>query len=115
MSELLYQRIPKTIRRAPMLCGVELETKETGEIVLPETEPNFNRVKFVDVLKVDQENRPVWWMDGGINWVHFEASSKSEAIELMKLLTDQEFSQDCDYSTSGIYVEDGYATFRLHR
>jgi len=117
---MMYERIPKTIRHTCLLLGKELESRkdERGWItyVLPEGEPNFNRVREVAVLKEDEEHRPVWWMEGGINWIHFGAITKADALDLYEQLTGKRLDPNCTYDCTGVYVDQcGTAGFRLHR
>lgn len=115
-----YENIPETIRHTCLLLGKELEAKNPQgpwkEYILPAGEPNFNRVRQVAVLKEDAEHRPVWWMEGGINWIHFGASTKADALDLYEQLTGKRLDPDCTYSCTGVYEDEcGTAGFRLHR
>ena len=100
----------ESLRSAPMLLGRELEVKG-GKIILPPTEPNFNRVKFVDVLKEDNNGNPIWWCDHGINWDHFYATTMENAIELYKCLT----GNLPDTYSGGILERECCFSFRLHK
>lgn len=75
----------RTIRRAHMLRGVELENKN-GKIILPQDEPNFNEVELVNVLK-ESAGKPVWWSDAGINWMWYYADTMENAISLYEAVT----------------------------
>lgn len=100
----------ESIRKAPMLLGRELEVKD-GKIILPSTEPNFNRVEFVDVLKEDDNGNPIWWCTHGINWNQFYATTKENAIELYKCL----IGNLPDTDSGVIITTEGGFNFRLHK